>query len=79
MALHKLVLVAMVACFGLAGCDVDEGPAEETGESLDEAGDQLEDAADDTTAAVRSACEAGMNSTGEQVSSAFVSCWSTSA
>lgn len=46
MALHKLVLVALVASFGLAGCDVDEGPAEETGEELDEAGDELEDATD---------------------------------
>lgn len=79
MALHKLVLVAMVASFGLAGCDVDEGPAEETGESLDEAGDQLEDAADDTTAAALDACGqvTVTASTAEQMS--FVSCWSTSA
>ncbi len=62
MALHKLVLIATVACFGLAGCDVDEGPAEETGESLDEAGDQLEDAADDTMAAVQDACEEATDS-----------------
>lgn len=62
MAFHKLVLVAMVASFGLAGCDVDEGPAEETGESLDEAGDQLEDAADETTAAVQDACEEATDS-----------------
>jgi hypothetical protein len=46
MALHKLVLVALIASFGLAGCDVDEGPVEETGEELDEAGDELEDSTD---------------------------------
>lgn len=48
MALHKLILIAFVALpFGLAGCDVDEGPVEETGEELDEAGDELEDATDE--------------------------------
>ncbi len=53
MALHKLILIGLAASFGIAGCDVNEGPAEETGEQLDEAGDQLEDATDEATAAAR--------------------------
>lgn len=52
MRIPELALAALLLPFGMAvgvaGCDVDEGPAEETGESLDEAGDELEDAADDT-------------------------------
>lgn len=57
MRFHKLILVAIVAAFGLAGCDVDEGPVEETGEELDEAGDELEDAGDEMARAVEDACE----------------------
>lgn len=62
MAFHKLVLVALIASFGVVGCDVDEGPAEETGESLDEAGDELEDATDEATAAVEDTCEEATDS-----------------
>ncbi|HET6630290.1 MAG TPA: hypothetical protein VFG91_11000 [Woeseiaceae bacterium] len=58
MALHKLVLVALVGSFGLAGCDVDEGPVEETGEELDEAGDELEDATDEAADAADETAEA---------------------
>lgn len=49
MRFPELTLVALLAALGTASCDVDEGPAEETGESLDEAGDEIEDAADDAT------------------------------
>jgi hypothetical protein len=51
------MLISIVAAFGLAGCDVDEGPAEEAGESLDEAGEKIEDAGDDAANAVEDACE----------------------
>lgn len=47
MRFPELTLIALLSAFGVAGCDVDEGPAEEAGESLDEAGDELEDATDD--------------------------------
>jgi hypothetical protein len=50
MKLHHLLLVALVAAFGIAGCDVDDGPVEETGQALD-------DAAEDTANAVEDACE----------------------
>jgi hypothetical protein len=50
MKLHHLLLVAIVAAFGIAGCDADDGPAEEMGEALD---DTTEDAAN----AVEDACE----------------------
>lgn len=49
MRFPELTLIALLASLGAASCDVDEGPAEETGESLDEAGDEIEDAADDAT------------------------------
>lgn len=49
MRFPELTLLALLSAFGVAGCDVDEGPAEETGEALDEAGDEMEDAADDAT------------------------------
>lgn len=32
---------------GLAACDVDEGPVEETGEAIDEAGDEVEEGVDE--------------------------------
>jgi hypothetical protein len=58
MVLHKLILVALLALpFGLAGCDVDEGPVEETGEELDEAGDELEDATDEAADAADEAID----------------------
>lgn len=44
----NLLLIAIAATsIGLAGCDVDEGPVEETGEALDEAGDEVEDAVEE--------------------------------
>jgi len=50
MKLHRLLLLAMVAAFGVSGCDADDGPAEETGQALD-------DAATDARNAVEDACE----------------------
>ncbi|HLT91098.1 MAG TPA: hypothetical protein VKZ85_09160 [Woeseiaceae bacterium] len=53
MRLSKLTLLFLLSAFGVAACDVDEGPAEEAGESLDEAGDELEDATDGAGALAR--------------------------
>jgi hypothetical protein len=50
MKLPHLLLIAMVAAFGVSGCDADDGPAEETGQALD-------DAATDARNAVEDACE----------------------
>lgn len=37
----------VAAVLGIAGCDMNDGPAEEVGENIDEAADELEDAVDD--------------------------------
>lgn len=50
--LRQLLLVAIAATFALAGCDTNEGPGEEMGETLDEAGEEVQDAADETGDAV---------------------------
>lgn len=41
-----LAALIMAALLGMAGCDTNDGPAEELGESIDEAADDLEDAID---------------------------------
>lgn len=50
MVFHKLVLVAIVSAFGLVGCEANDGPVENAGETLDEAGEE-------TANAVEEACE----------------------
>lgn len=50
-------LLAVIAAFCVAGCDVDEGPAEEMGESLDEAGEEVQESTSDAGNAVEDACE----------------------
>jgi predicted small secreted protein len=57
MRLHPLLLVAVVAAFGISGCDTDDGPAEETGRAVDETGENIREAAEDTRNAVEDACE----------------------
>lgn len=42
------LLFAAVMAIGLAGCE-DEGPMEQTGESIDEAGEETGEAAEDAT------------------------------
>lgn len=57
MNIAKLVLLLMVGSFAIAGCESDDGPAERTGERLDEAGEELQQAGRDAGNAVEDACE----------------------
>jgi hypothetical protein len=57
MKIHTLLLATIVAVFGLAGCDNDDGPAEKAGQAVDNAGQELKDAANDVGNAVEDACE----------------------
>jgi predicted small secreted protein len=54
---HRLLLIAIVAAFGLSGCDTDDGPAEEMGQAIDDAGENTQDAAKKAGNAVEDACE----------------------
>jgi predicted small secreted protein len=54
---HRLLLIAIVAAFGLSGCDSDDGPAEEMGQAIDDAGESTQDAANEAGNAVEDACE----------------------
>ncbi len=51
------MLAALVFCVGLAACDLNEGPAERAGESVDEA-------ATDVGNAIEDACEEGKAAAG---------------
>jgi hypothetical protein len=53
MRIHQLMLVGIVACFGVAGCDTNDGPAEEMGESLDETAEDVGNAVEDACEEVR--------------------------
>ena len=68
MKLHKLLLLGVVAAFGTAlyGCDTNDGPAEEMGESLDNAGENIEDAAADARNAAEDACEEAKDGVGAE-------------
>lgn len=57
MKYFNTLLIALLASFTLVACDVDEGPMEETGESVDEATDDMGDAAEDTAEDVEDAVE----------------------
>jgi predicted small secreted protein len=57
MRIHHLLLIGIVAAFGISGCETDDGPAEEMGEALDETGEDIQDAAKDAGNAVEDACE----------------------
>jgi predicted small secreted protein len=57
MRIHHLLLIGIVAAFGISGCDTDDGPAEEMGEALDDTGENIQDAAKDAGNAVEDACE----------------------
>ncbi|MEQ9562044.1 MAG: hypothetical protein RLN69_05945 [Woeseiaceae bacterium] len=57
MKIHTLLLATIVAVFGLAGCDNDDGPAEKAGQAVDNAGQEIKDAASDVGNAVEDACE----------------------
>jgi len=57
MKIHHLLLLSIVTAFGVAGCDSDDGPAEEMGQALDDTGEDIEDAAEDAGNAVEDACE----------------------
>ena len=68
MKTHSLLLLAIVATFGLGttGCDTNDGPAEEMGEALDETGENIEDAAADAGNAVEDACEDAKDGVGAE-------------
>lgn len=55
--IRSALLALAAAAFFIGGCDVDEGPAEETGEALDEAGESVRESAEDAGNAVEDACE----------------------
>lgn len=57
MKYFNTLLIALLASFTLVACDVDEGPMEETGESVDEATDDMGDAAEDTAEDAEEAVE----------------------
>jgi len=57
MTIPQLMLIAIVAGFGVSGCDSDDGPAEEMGQALDDTGEEIQDAAEDAGNAVEDACE----------------------
>lgn len=57
MQIAKLLLFLIIGSFAVAGCDTNDGPAEEAGESLDNAGDRMKDAADDAGDEIEDACE----------------------
>lgn len=60
MHIAKLLLILIIGSFALAGsgCDRDEGPAEEAGESLDEAGERLEETAEEACEDVKEGVDA---------------------
>jgi len=58
MKIHQLLLVAIVAAFGLAGCDTNDGPVEEMGEAVDETGEDAQDAVKDTCEDVKEGVDA---------------------
>ncbi|MGH8168784.1 MAG: hypothetical protein ACREQ1_16210 [Woeseiaceae bacterium] len=58
MKMHHLLLVAIVAAFGLAGCDTNDGPVEEMGEAVDETGEDAQDAVKDTCEDVKEGVDA---------------------
>ena len=43
----RLTLITLFGLAPLAACDTNDGPAEETGEAIDEAAEETEDAIDD--------------------------------
>lgn len=57
MQLARLLLILIIGSFAVVGCDTNDGPAEEAGESLDDAGDEMEDMANDAGNAMEDACE----------------------
>ncbi|MEX2123634.1 MAG: hypothetical protein WD795_07045 [Woeseia sp.] len=58
MKIHQLLLVAIVAAFGVSGCDSNDGPAEEMGEALDDTGEDVQDAVEDTCEDVKEGVDA---------------------
>jgi hypothetical protein len=50
MACRNAILIAIVSALGFVGCEMNDGPAEDAGEALDEA-------AENTANAVEDACE----------------------
>ena len=57
MVCRNRALALLAGAFLIGGCDVDEGPAEETGEALDDAGAALRDSGEDARNAIEDACE----------------------
>ena len=60
----KLLLIAMLALFSVAGCDSDDGPLEKAGKAVDDTADKIGDAATDAGNAVEDACEGVKDSAG---------------
>lgn len=47
------LLIFLFTSFGIAGCDINEGPAEKAGENIDNAVDKTGDAIDDAGDKIR--------------------------
>ena len=47
MAFRNAILIAIVSTLGFVGCESNDGPAEDAGETLDEAAENTADAVED--------------------------------
>ena len=57
MKIAKLLLLLTIASFTVTACDMNDSPAENAGEAMDEAGEKIADAATDAGNAIEDACE----------------------
>lgn len=57
MNIAKLLLLIILVWFTAAGCDSNDGAAEDLGESMDHAGEKIGEAATDAGNAIEDACE----------------------
>lgn len=64
------ILLAAMMVFAVAGCDNDDGPAEETGAKIDNAADNAGDATSDAADSVGDAASDAADSTGQAMEDA---------
>jgi len=57
MNIARLLLLMTMASFAIAGCDTNDGGAENLGEAVDDVGDKIGDVATDAGNAIEDACE----------------------
>lgn len=57
MNILKILLLTMVASLAVVACDNDDGVAERTGKTLDDAGENIGEAVSDAGDAIKEACE----------------------